>query len=57
MTVKPLYQHTITFENHSHTYITGNNEPRLKSDYGLLRRGLLVETHNRFLTQEEIDEL
>ena len=25
MTIRPLYQHTKSFENHSHTYITGNN--------------------------------
>ena len=36
MTISPLYQHTKSFENHSHTYNTGNNEPKLRADNGLL---------------------
>ena len=48
MTIIPLYQQTKSFENHLHTYITGNNEPKLKADNGLFRRGLLIETKNKF---------
>ena len=57
MTVKPLYQHTITFDNHSHTYITGNHEARLEADNGLLRKGLLVETTNKFYPEDKFNTL
>ena len=33
MTLRPLYQHTKSFENHSHTYITNINEPKHRADY------------------------
>ena len=39
MIIKPLYSEEITFANHSHTYITGNHEPRLKADKVFIRRG------------------
>ena len=48
ITLRPLYQRTISFENHSHTYITDNNEPKFKAVNGLLRRGLLIESKNKF---------
>ena len=57
MTVRPLDQHTISFENHSHTYITGNNEPKLKADNSLLRRGLLIETKNKFYPLKKYNNL
>ena len=57
MTVKPLYNHTIIFANHSHTYITGNKEPRFKTDHGFERRKLLVETVNKFFTKDKYNQL
>ena len=50
MTLRLLYQEGSVFINHSHLYITCNTEPRLKADEGLLSIGLLVETHNKFLS-------
>ena len=57
MTVRPLYQHTILLENHLHTYITGNNEPKLKADNGLLRSRLLMETKNKFYPLNKYNDL
>ena len=57
MTIRPLYQHTKSFENHSHTYITGNNEPKLRADNNLLRRGLLIENKNKFYPHAKYDQL
>ena len=57
MTVRLLYKEGSIFINHSHLYITTNTEPRLKPDEGLLRRGLLVETHYKFVTKEKYDLL
>ena len=37
--------------------ITGNNEPKLKADNGLLRRGLLIETKNKFYPLEKYNNL
>ena len=54
MTIKPLYQHTKLFKNHSHTSITGYNEPNFKADNGLLRRELLIETKNKFYPLQNI---
>ena len=57
MTLRLLYRDGSVFINHSHLYITCNTEPLFKADEGLLRRGLLVETHNKFLTKEKYDLL
>ena len=57
MTIRPLYQHTKSFENHSHAYITRNNEPKLRADNGLLRRGLLIETKNKFYPLAKYNQL
>ena len=38
MTSRPLFNEGKVFNNHSHTYITCNTEPRLRPDEGLLRR-------------------
>ena len=57
MTLRLLYQEGLVFINPSHFYITCNTEPRLKADEGLLRRGLLVETHNKFITKQKYDLL
>ena len=57
MTVRLLYEKNKIFVNHSHLYIKTNTEPRLKPDEGLLRRGLFVETHNKFVTKEKYDFL
>ena len=54
MTIKPLYSEERTFPNHSHTFITGNHELRLKADKGCLRRGLLVETKKTNLLKNKI---
>ena len=48
MTLRLLYQDGSVFINHSHLYITCNTEPKLKADEGLLRKGLLLETDNKF---------
>ena len=57
MTIKPLYQHTKSFENHTHTYITGNNKPKLIADIGLLRKRLLIETKINFIHLHNIINL
>ena len=54
MTVRLLYEEVKIFVNHSHLYITTNTEPRLKPDEGLLRRGLLVETDNKFVNKKSM---
>ena len=40
-----------------HTFITGNHEPRLKADKGFMRRGLYVETRNKYYEQIDYDKL
>ena len=57
MSVQPLYSKEITFSSHLHTYITGNHEPRLKAERGLMRRELLVQTSNIFYSNKEYDKI
>ena len=57
MTITPLYRQTKSLENHSHTYITCNNERKLKADYGLLQRELLIKTKNKLYPLEKYNKL
>ena len=57
MTIKRLYSEARTLPNYSHTFITGNHEPRLTADKDFMRRGLLVETKNKFIEKKDYDKL
>ena len=37
MTVRPLFQYIILFENYKHTYITVNDEIKLKENNNLFK--------------------
>lgn len=48
--VKPLYKEAATLHNHCKLYICSNSSPRFKPDNGLVRRALLVEAKNKFIS-------